>query len=132
MNSFVLVAAGGALGASARYGLGLIALRSLGPTAFPWGTLSANALGGVLMGVLIQALIHLPDGLLGLPAREARLVLGVGLLGGFTTFSAFSLEVFLMLERRDWLLAFGYVSASLIASIGGLALGILLMRRVLA
>jgi CrcB protein len=61
-----------------------------------------------------------------------RVLLGVGVLGGFTTFSAFSLETALMLQRRDWVLAGGYVALSVALAVGGVMLGLFIMRRVLA
>lgn len=127
MMSFLYVALGGAIGASARHGLGLASLRLFGP-GFPVGTLLANILGGLLMGLLI--------GWLALKTPEAqnniRLFAGVGVLGGFTTFSAFSLEAFRMIETKAFGQFIGYVSASVILSIAAVALGLYLMRVFLA
>ena len=90
MMQIGLVALGGALGSLARYGVGLAAARWLG-LGFPWGTLTVNIIGGLAMGLLAAR-----TG----PGDEAlRLLLGVGLLGGFTTFSAFSLETVRLLEQ---------------------------------
>ena len=93
MNATLLVMAGGALGAAGRYHLGRLVFH-LGGTGFPMGTLAANLLGGFLMGILagVLARSNFVD-------EPWRLFLGVGLLGGFTTFSAFSLEVMNMIER---------------------------------
>ncbi len=126
MKALLLTAAGGAIGASARHLLGRYALHALGPGA-PWGTLMANTIGGFAMGLLAGWLAFGIDG-----GRELRLFLGVGLLGGFTTFSAFSLETALLIERKAWGAAFGYVSLSLVGSIGALFIGLYISRRLFA
>jgi CrcB protein len=126
MNWF-LVAAGGSLGAVARYALGTQVGRMTGG-AFPFGTLSANVVGGCLMGVLVGWLAHRG----GADQERWRLLLGVGVLGGFTTFSAFSLETALMIERRQWETAFVYVLVSVVVSIAALFGGLMLARRVFA
>lgn len=118
MMHVLLVALGGAAGSVARYGIGFAAARLLG-LGFPWGTLIVNAVGGVLMGVLAARV--------GPEQESVRLALGVGVLGGFTTFSAFSLETVRLLETQ-WLLAALYVMASLVLSIGGCWLGLNLGR----
>lgn len=119
MHNFLLVALGGAIGASGRYLLSTVTLKHFGP-GFPVGTLAANIIGSALMGVLV--------GWLAFKGAEAsqsiRLFLGVGLLGGFTTFSAFSLESFLMLEKKTYGAFLGYVSASVFISLAALALGL--------
>ena len=123
MTSFLTVALGGAIGASARYGLGLAMLRFFGP-GFPVGTLLANIMGGLLMGILMGWLVReTPEG-----AQSIRLFTGVGVLGGFTTFSAFSLDAIRMLESKTYGMFFGYVGASVILSIAAVALGLYLMR----
>lgn len=88
MTRFLIVAAGGALGSMARYGVGVLAGRLMGPSAWPWGTLSVNIIGGLLMGALTGWLAFRG----GAQAESLRLFTAVGVLGGFTTFSAFSLE----------------------------------------
>ena len=103
MQNLLLVAAGGATGAVLRYLLGVQALRTLG-SGWPYGTLVANALGGFAMGLLAGVLALRG----GADQERWRLLLGVGILGGFTTFSAYSLEVALMIERREWASAFAY------------------------
>jgi len=127
MQTLFLVAAGGATGAVARYLLGVGALRALGP-GWPYGTLGANVIGGFLMGVLAGVLALRGGG----DQERWRLLLGVGVLGGFTTFSSYSLEVALMIERREWATAAAYSLGSVVLSIGALFAGLLLMRRVLA
>jgi CrcB protein len=126
MHPLVLVGAGGALGAMARYLLGVEALKRFGP-GFPYGTAAANLLGGFLMGVLAASLA-----LRGGEGQERlRLLLGVGVLGGFTTFSAFSLETALMIERRAFGAAAAYSLGSVILSVAALFAGMLLTRKVL-
>ncbi|WP_340645362.1 fluoride efflux transporter CrcB [Phenylobacterium sp.] len=125
MDKVLLVAAGGAAGAVARYGLGLQTLRVFGP-GWPYGTLVANVLGGLLMGVLAGYLAFKG----GADQEKLRLLLGVGVLGGFTTFSAFSLETALMIERRAFGPAAGYAAASVLLSIAALFGGLVLARRV--
>ena len=121
--SFLLVGLGGALGAMARFGVG----RIVGVTALPWATLSVNVLGGFAMGLLAGWLAVRGNG-----GEGWRLLLSVGVLGGFTTFSAFSLEMMLMLERGEMLTAIGYALASVVLSVGALALGLGLAKAVAA
>ncbi|VAV88204.1 Fluoride ion transporter CrcB [hydrothermal vent metagenome] len=122
MNATLLVMAGGALGAGARYNLGRLLFHWTGP-GFPYGTLIANVLGGLLMGILIGVLAR------GNFADEPwRLLLGVGLLGGFTTFSAFSLEVLNMIERGQWGIAVGYGLISVVGSVLALFAGLMAVR----
>ena len=127
MDKLLLVAAGGAIGAVARYLAGVQTLRLLGG-GWPWGTLVVNLLGGLAMGALIATLALRG----GADQERWRLLLGVGVLGGFTTFSAFSLEVALMIERREWLSAMTYSLGSVVLSVAALFAGRLLMRRVFA
>lgn len=127
MLIFLLVAVGGAAGAVARYALSLQALRWLG-AGWPYGTLAANALGGLLMGLLAGGLAQRSGG----DADRWRLLLGVGVLGGFTTFSAFSLEVVQMTDRRAWGEAAAYALGSVALSVGAVFVGLLLIRRLLA
>ena len=110
MNATLLVMAGGAMGAAGRYHLGRLVFH-LAPLGYPIGTLVANLTGGLLMGVLagVLARSNFID-------EPWRLLLGVGLLGGFTTFSAFSLEVLNMIERNEWGMAVGYALLSVIGS----------------
>lgn len=125
MHNFLLVALGGALGASGRHLISTATFKHFGP-GFPVGTLAANIIGSALMGILV--------GWLAFKGAEAsqsvRLFLGVGLLGGFTTFSAFSLESFLMLEKKTYGAFIGYVSASVLISLAALALGLWASRHI--
>lgn len=127
MEKVLLVAAGGAAGAVTRYALGVQALRIWG-SAWPFGTFIANVSGGLLMGVLAGYLAHRG----GADQERLRVLLGVGVLGGFTTFSAFSLETALMVQRRAYGQAFAYTSASVLPSISALFVGLLLARKVFA
>jgi CrcB protein len=114
--SLLVVAVGGALGSLARYGVSLLALAWLG-AAFPWGTLAVNAAGSFAIGVLAAQGIE----------GNTRLFWVTGVLGGFTTFSAFSLEAVLLWERAAWLGAL-YVAASLALGFAGFLLGWWLAR----
>ena len=125
MTRFLIVAAGGALGAMARYGTGVVVGRLFGNMAWPWATLSVNIVGGLLMGALTGWLAFRG----GLHAESIRLFAAVGILGGFTTFSAFSLETALMIEKRQIALAGGYVAASVVLSILALFIGLMVARR---
>lgn len=120
----LLVAAGGATGAVLRYLWGRLMLLSFGP-ALPLGTLGANILGGFAMGMLAGLLWRLPT-----HQEPLRLLLGVGLLGGFTTFSAFSLEVYEMILRGDAISALAYALLSVTGAVVALWGGILVMRLV--
>lgn len=130
LASSALVALGGGLGAWARYLTGWAWTRAIGPVAaaaFPVATLTVNAVGSLAMGLLAGWLArHGSSSALG--GESWRLLLGVGVLGGFTTFSAFSLEIALMIERGSIGQALLYVSLSLLAGILGLFAGLALAR----
>lgn len=124
MNSIVLVFAGAGLGGVLRHLVNLACVRACG-TAFPYGTLAVNVAGSLAMGLIV--------GWLALKAGEgwsqgARLFLATGVLGGFTTFSAFSLDAFQLWERGDVALAAAYVVASVVLSLGALFAGLGLVR----
>tara|TARA_R110002020_G_scaffold70632_8_gene183261 strand:+ start:1146 stop:1532 length:387 start_codon:yes stop_codon:yes gene_type:complete len=125
MYNLILVALGGAIGASGRYGLSAFSLRQFGP-GFPVGTLAANIIGSAAMGLLVGWLAFRGAE----NAQSVRLFLGVGLLGGFTTFSAFSLESYLMLEKKAFGAFLGYIGASFFISLAALALGLWISRMV--
>jgi CrcB protein len=128
MEKLLFVAAGGALGSVARYQTAVWVPRLMGP-GFPWsGTFTVNVVGGFLMGVLVGVLAFRG----GADQERWRILLGVGVLGGFTTFSSFSLDTALMIQRRAWDLALGYALASVVLSIGALFAGLALARRLLA
>jgi fluoride exporter len=118
MQALLLVALGGAVGSAARYGVGIAAARWFG-LAFPWGTLAVNVVGGLAMGFLAARVG--PDN------ENARLLIGTGLIGGFTTFSAFSLETVRLMEQQPGLAAL-YALASLVLSVGACWMGLLLGR----
>ncbi len=121
MPHFLLVMFGGAIGAGLRHAVGQAALARLGP-GFPWGTLFVNLAGGLLIGLLAGWLVR------GGGSEGARLFLTVGVLGGFTTFSAFSLEMGNMIQRGDLGVAALYATASVAGSILLLFAGLWLMR----
>ncbi|HTU11288.1 MAG TPA: fluoride efflux transporter CrcB [Allosphingosinicella sp.] len=121
MPNLLLVMLGGAIGAGARHLAGMAGLRWLGP-GFPWATLFVNLLGSLLMGLLAGWLVQRGGN------EQVRLFLAVGILGGFTTFSAFSLELGLMLQRGELAAALSYVLASMIGGVLLLFAGLWLMR----
>jgi len=122
MPMILWVAAGGALGSAARYLVNVAAGRLLGPE-FPWGTLAVNVAGSFVMGLLI-ALMALKMQV----SQEVRAFLTTGVLGGFTTFSAFSLDFALLVERRETGLAALYVIASVGLSLAAIFAGLKLGR----
>lgn len=133
MTNLLLIGAGGALGAISRHLVGQASLRWLGPDmplGLPWGTLVANVLGGALMGLLVGWLALAGRG--GEMSVDIRLFGAVGLLGGFTTFSAFSLELAEMVERRDLALAFGYAAGSVLLCLAAVFAGLFIARKVFA
>ena len=137
LASSLYVAVGGGSGAWLRYIVGRAATRLLGPiagSAFPWATLTCNVAGSFAMGVLVGWLarhdgsgaVGSPIGLIG--GQAARLLLGLGLLGGFTTFSSFSMELVLLVERGQPAMAAIYAGVSLAAGFAGMVLGLAVMR----
>lgn len=127
------VALGGAMGSVLRYQTGRMMTHWMGPQAmstFPWATLAVNAAGSVLMGLLAGWLArHGSSGIVG-GGDQLRLLLGVGLLGGFTTFSAFSLELVMLIERGQYLFAALYLILSVALGVSGLMFGLATMRLV--
>lgn len=123
MPVLLQVALGGAIGASLRFISGAAILRVLG-NGFPYGTMFVNVVGSFLMGLLAFYLLERMDGSL---ARFAPFLL-TGLLGGFTTFSAYSLDALYLMERGRYLSASVYMGGSVILAIGALFLGITIAR----
>jgi CrcB protein len=125
MNSlaFLLVGLGGALGSMGRYATGIAIGRVL-PAAFPYATLLVNVIGSAAMGIFIGLMARM------LPAwqQEARLFVAVGFLGGFTTFSTFSLDTITLIERGDFVPAALYIFLSVALCLAGLYLGLLVTR----
>jgi CrcB protein len=126
MKSYLLVFLGAGIGGALRHGVNVGCARMCG-TAFPWGTLTVNVVGSFIIGAIA--------GWLASKAGEAwsqplRLFLTTGILGGFTTFSAFSLDAVLIWERGQSGLAATYVAASVLLSIAGLVAGLCLARAI--
>jgi fluoride exporter len=121
--SYLLVFLGGGIGAALRHAVNLAFGRWFG-TGFPFHTLLENVSGSLVMGLLAGYFAFRGD-----DAGHLRLFLATGILGGYTTFSAFSLDAVLLWERGEGTLAAAYVGASVIASIGGLLLGLALIRQ---
>lgn len=121
MNALILVMSGGAVGAAGRYLAGNAA-RALWGAGWPWGTLAVNILGGFAMGVVAALFAGRVIG------DPARLLLATGVLGGFTTFSAFSLEMVTMIEAGRGMGALGYALVSVIGSVAALWCGLILTR----
>jgi CrcB protein len=125
LQLIIAVAIGGALGSVSRYVVGVIAGRLLG-SAFPWGTLFINIVGSFAIGVLVEIFA------LRWSASEfTRVFLTIGICGGFTTFSTFSLDAVLLLERGEYAAASAYMVGSMVLAVGGLFGGLHLMRAML-
>jgi fluoride exporter len=122
MRAYVLVFVGGGIGAALRHGVNVAFARWFG-TSFPFHTLFENISGSLVMGLLASYFV-----ITGGSASWLRLFLTTGILGGYTTFSAFSLDTVFLIERHQYGLATIYVTASVLASIAGLALGAGLIR----
>jgi CrcB protein len=119
---YLIVFVGGGIGAALRHGVSLLAARLVG-TGFPAGTLTVNVLGSLIMGVLAAWFTFKGDA-----SQHWRLFLATGVLGGFTTFSSFSLDVAVLYERGAFGLATVYVIASVVLSVAGLFAGLALVR----
>jgi len=120
---FLIVFLGGGLGAALRHGVNIASARTLG-TAFPYATLFENVTGSLVMGILAAYFAFKGDA-----SQSWRLFLTTGILGGYTTFSAFSLDAVLLYQRGELGLAALYVLASVALSIGGLFAGLALVRQ---
>jgi len=123
MQAIALVFLGAGFGGVCRHLLGMAAARAFG-LAFPWGTLLINVTGSLAMGLLVGWMALRPDG----ASQNLRLFLATGVLGGYTTFSTFSLEAVLLWQRGDLAAAMAYVLGSLICGVAGLAVGLVMMR----
>jgi CrcB protein len=121
MNTILAVAAGGALGCVGRYLATAAVGRWLG-VAFPWGTLLVNGVGGFVIGVLAGAMVSHPA------LASWRFFLITGVLGGFTTFSSFSLDTVILAERGEWGATAAYVAGSVALSLAGTVAGLALVR----
>ncbi len=121
--NYAIVFLGGGLGAAARHGVNRLAMALFG-FAFPWGTLAVNVFGSLTMGLLIGALAAVPGG----TSQHLRLFLTTGILGGFTTFSAFSLDALTLWERGQPGQAAAYVAASVLLSLAAVAAGFFASR----
>ena len=124
---FLAVAAGGALGAAMRHGMGLLAVRHL-PDHWPYGTFTVNIVGSFLMGFIVSWLAFRGHG----GPQELRLFLTTGFLGGFTTFSAFSLEVANYARTGDVTKAAAYALLSVVLGLVALFIGLWLARKAFA
>lgn len=122
MRNYLLVFLGAGLGGAARHAVNSAALHFFGP-GFPFGTLIVNIVGSFLMGALVEWFALRAD-----PGFAWRIFLTTGVLGGFTTFSAFSLDAMALYERGEWFSAAAYVLASVTIALLGLAAGLFLMR----
>ncbi len=130
MLSFVFVAIGGAAGAMARYSLNVFLQRDI---SFPWGTLTANLLGCLIMGgiaQLIAASSWFNDA--GIVPDQYRLLFAVGFCGSFTTLSALVLELHTLLQRNEFVTAFSYVMATMLGGFVCFLLGLYIVRALMA
>jgi len=123
---FAMVCLGGALGTGARYLLGTWAVRAWGPR-FPFGTLLINALGSFLLVVI--SYLSMQQRLI---SPEARVVLGTGVMGGFTTYSSFNNETIRLIEYKSWAAGFANIAITLVACLLAGVLGMVIARRLIA
>lgn len=124
IQTLLQVALGGAIGASARYMTNVAAMRLFGP-GFPWATVAVNVAGSFLMGAIVVVLAHKD-------ATRMAPFLMTGVLGGFTTFSAFSLDALTLWERGQTTVAAAYVAGSVILSLTAIVAGIAAARGIFA
>jgi len=120
--NYLLVFLGGGLGAAARYGVN-VGVGRINPTEFPWHTLIINITGCFIMGVLTEAMALRFNA-----STELRLFLTTGIMGGYTTFSAFALDYALLFERKDFMSAGIYVLASVIGALLACFAGLAVVR----
>ncbi len=125
MTMMIYAALGGAIGAAARYGVNVTTPKLVGH-GFPWATIIVNVAGSFVMGLLI-ALLALSWN----TSQEMRVFLMTGILGGFTTFSAFSLDFAALFERKEYGLAFAYAGGSVVLSLLAVFAGLYLARTVM-
>lgn len=122
MQMILAIAAGGAVGAVMRHFTNNAIMHQVS-SGFPYGILSINIIGSILMGLMVGLFAHVWQ-----PPAEIKAFLTVGVLGAFTTFSTFSLDVITLYERGAVMAAASYIGASVILSVAGLCAGLLLVR----
>ena len=127
MKNLIFIFLGGGLGSMARYGTTHFVNRFTSTVTFPWHTLTVNLIGAFLIGILMEY-FALRSAL----AEPARYLLIVGFLGGFTTFSAFSLETSLLIQKGDFLTCATYIAASVLGTIAGVFVGSALIKSIIA
>ena len=126
INTIAAIAAGGAIGALMRYGVNIAAVKALGH-GFPYGTMAVNIAGSFAMGAIIIVFANIWQ-----PSETMRVFIVTGLLGAFTTFSTFSLDVANLFERGEYLATATYLSASVILSIAALFAGMAIVKGILS
>lgn len=125
LNHLLLAALGGAIGSAGRFSVGALMLKMMGP-GWPWGTYTVNLLGSLIMGLVIGWFAHK-----GAAGSHAQIFFATGVLGGFTTFSAFSLETARMIETKAYMNAALYAGSSVILGVLMVFAGLFIMRKVL-
>ncbi|UHS56541.1 fluoride efflux transporter CrcB [Agrobacterium vaccinii] len=122
MLNIALVAIGGAIGSVARYLVGIWGVKLMGPN-FPWGTITVNVVGAFFIGLMVEVVARRFDA-----SSEVRVFIVTGILGGFTTWSSFTLDTVVLFERGDLGLAAVYLLASLVVSFAAIFAGLALGR----
>ena len=125
MTTVLYAALGGAIGASLRYGVNVASLAMFG-TGFPWGTAFVNVAGSLVMGALVAIMADVWD-----TSLQMRVFLTTGVLGGFTTFSAFSMDFATLYERKEYALALAYAGGTVVLSLVAVFAGMWLARAVI-
>ena len=123
IHPLIWVALGGAIGSMARFGVSAFVVKQVNPINFPWGTFSVNVLGCMLAGVFLVVAESMQS-----ISQEARLFIVTGLLGGFTTFSAFGIETLGLIKRGELLIALSYASLSIIVGVMAMWLSYSLLK----